>query len=198
MRVTCLRVDRKPARFFPNCPFGILPLARDLFPKTGSHFSGSRAIPARHAKCPHPHRSPGSDAGPLQGHAAGAVSATDHQRGRPSQRRRPLYRRHRHPAVLFAAHGRPCGARRAQAEMDPGARHRGRQYRRPALARAGGHRHQCPRHPWRAGVGSHHRLHALARARPAALGARAGQSARGSAGRRSCSPARPSAFSGSG
>ena len=64
-----------------------------------------------------------------------------------------------------------------EAEMDPGARHRRRQHRRPALARQRGAGHQYPRHPWRAGVGSHHRLHALARARPAALGPRARRSA---------------------
>ena len=87
----------------------------------------------------------------------------------------PLYRRHRHPAVLFAADGRPRRARRAEAEMDPGARHRRRQHRRPALARQRGAGHQCPRHPRRAGVGSDHRLHAVACARHAALGPRAGQ-----------------------
>ncbi len=58
-----------------------------------------------------------------------------------------------------------------KSEMDPGARHRRRQYRRPALARRRGGGHQYPRHPWRAGVGGDHRLHAVAGARPAARGA---------------------------
>ncbi len=167
MRVTC-------ARLFPTPSFAIIPLARD-FSETGSHFSGSRAIPP-----PMPNLLILTEvqeamrarykAMLLERFPQLTINVVGHHNAVE-----PLHRRHRHPAVLFAAHGRPCGARRAEAEMDPGARHRRRQHRRPALARQRGAGHQYPRHPWRAGVGSHHRLYALARARPAALGPCAGQ-----------------------
>ena len=143
---------------------------------SGSPLSGSHAISAPDAEYPYSYRSPGSHACSLQGDAAGALSATDHQRRRSSQRCWPLYRRYRHSVVLFPADGRPRGARRAEAEVDPGARHRRRQHRRPALARERGGGHKCSRHPRRRRCPRRPRLHALARPRHAALGARAGAS----------------------
>ena len=102
-----------------------------------------------------------------------ALSAIEDRRGRASHLGRSLHRRHRDPALLLPADGRPRRARCAQAEMDPGTRHGRRQHHRPPLARERGAGHQHPRHPRRADVGSDDRLHALARARHAEDGARA-------------------------
>ena len=97
---------------------------------------------------------------------------------------RPLYRVRRHTADLRADAERRRAARRHQAQMGAGARHRRRQSDRPAGAAQRRHRHQHPRHSRRAGVGSRHRLDAGAGPRYAARAARPGRARNGRASRR--------------